>query len=897
MSFLLILVGFIAGAQVENTEKNKSESAEEFKVESPGNTHIGSKLVMPGDTTEKDTVILADPNSTDTTIATGTNLKDSLLLDSAVEDTVSAVVKTPSTAQEIEIIPGVEYVIGGMRVTGAANLDRNVIIMLSGLSVGDKVSFPSDKVTQAINKLWKQGLFQDIKLYVTEKQGLTVFIEFQVIELPKMSKYYILGVKKGEKDDLRETLNLKRGKIVTENLIRTSEYRIKKFYKEKGYLNTTVNVNTEVDTLLNNSVIVGIRIKPGNKIKVGEVIYHGNEKMEAAKLQRSMKKTKKKNINIFRSAKFLEADYETDKRNLIKKYNENGYRNARIIKDSVYQVSPEYVHVEIWLEEGRKFYFRNISFLGNSKYSTDVLRKFLIIKSGDVYNSSYLTERVMASPAGDDIHSLYLDNGYLFSQVYPVETSIEGDSIDIEIRVQEGRQATVNKVTVTGNDRTNDHVIYRELRTRPGDLFSRSDIQRTMRELSQLGYFDPQQLDVRPTPNENTGTVDIEYIVAEQSTSQLELQGGWGGGRLVGTLGLNFNNFSARNIMDFKSWKPLPTGDGQTISLRAQSSGAFFQSYSFSFTEPWLGGKKPNALTVSIYHNVQSNGVNKGNPLRQQLNITGITVGLGKRIKWPDDYFTLYQAIGFKKFDMRNYQTGFLNYNNGISNNINYTFVLTRNNTDQPIFPTRGSNISLTGELTPPFSAFNNKDYDNILPSDKFRWLEYHKWKLSLDWFAMLMGNQNLVFRAHGEFGYLAAYNKDLGVPPFERFYLGGDGLQNFSLDGRDIIGLRGYPNNSITPPGGGTVYNKFTLELRYQITSNPSARIFVLTFFEGGNNTNEFFDYEPFGLKRSAGGGVRVFMPMFGLLGFDIGYGFDPIYRGLNPSGWQTHFIIGQQF
>ncbi|MCT4622417.1 MAG: outer membrane protein assembly factor BamA [Schleiferiaceae bacterium] len=804
-----------------------------------------------------------------------------------------------SLISKVDIIEGVEYTIGGIQVTGAENLDKNVVIMLSGLVVGDKVSFPSDKVAKSINNLWKQGMFQDIKLFITERQGGTVFLEYQLVELPKLSRYFFAGpgVKKSMKDDLKESLGLKRNKIVTENLIRTTEYRIKKYYKEKGYLNATVDITTEIDTLMNNSVIMGIRMRPGSKVKVGAVNFHGNDNMEKAKLARSMKKTKEKNWNIFRSAKFSEVEYKADKRKLINKYNENGYRNARILKDSVYQVSPEFVHIDIWIDEGRQFYFRDITFLGNSKYSTETLERFLQIQKGDVYNSSFLTERVMGSAQGDDIHSLYLDNGYLFSSVTPVEKAIIGDSIDIEIRITEGRQATVNKVTVTGNDRTNDHVIYRELRTKPGDLFSRSDIQRTMRELSQLGYFDPQQLDVRPTPNGQTGTVDIEYVVAEQSTSQLELQGGWGGGRLVGTLGLNFNNFSAKNIMDGSSWKPLPTGDGQTISLRAQSNGAFFQSYSFSFTEPWLGGKKPNSFTVSVYHNIQSNGAPRGTETRQQLNTTGVNLSLGKRITWPDDYFTLIHQLEFRQFTLKNYSDIIgLGFTDGIANNVNYKFILSRNNTDQPIFPTKGAEITLTAELTPPFSYFNDKDYNNILPEDKYRWIEYHKWKLSLDWFSQI-GLEDLVFRAHGEFGFLGAYNKEVGIPPLERFYLGGDGLQNFQLDGRDVIGLRGYPNQSITPPGGGTMYNKFSMELRYQITSNPSARIFVLGFFEGGTNVNNVLDYEPFGLKRSAGGGVRVFMPMFGLLGFDVGYGFDPVYNSTFPSGWQTHFIIGQRF
>lgn len=811
----------------------------------------------------------------------------------------SFLTKAQISTGDIDIIPGLEYEIGGVTVSGVG-MDKNVIIMISGLAVGDKVAFPSDKISKAIKNLWRQGLFQDVKLYITQKTGQTVFIDIQLVELPKLSKFYFLGINKSQKDDLREELKLKRGTVVTENLIRTSENRIKKYYINKGYFNARSSIVTEVDTLLNNHVILGIRVRPGVKVKVNEIIFHGNDRMEEAKLERSMKKTNEKKVfNTFKSKKFIMTDYKADKLKLIKKYNEFGFRNAYIIKDSVYQVEQGLVNVEIWLHEGKKFYFRDIEFLGNSKYSTELLERVLQIQKGDVYNSSYLYERVFGSPQGADVHSLYLDNGYLFSQVNPIETLIEGDSIDIEIRIMEGQQARVNRIKITGNDRTNDHVIYREIRTRPGDLFSRSDIQRSMRELSQLGFFDPQQLDVKPTPNPETGTVDIEYIVAEQSTSQLELQGGWGGNQLVGTLGLNFNNFSAKNIFDGKSWSPLPSGDGQTISLRAQSSGSFFQSYSFSFTEPWLGGKKPNAFSVSLYHNVQTNGAERGNPQRQALYITGINLGLGKRVKWPDDYFTLYQSIEFRKFDMRRYETGFLNFNNGVSNNVNYKFVLTRNNTDEPIYPTRGSNITFTAELTPPFSLIEDKDYANLPPAEKYKWIEYHKWKLSADWFASIANSNSLVFRAHGEWGYLGAYNDEIGLSPFERFYLGGDGLQNFNLDGRDIIGLRGYPNNSLTPPGGGTVYNKYSLELRFQITSNPSARIYALTFFEAGATTNNFFEYQPFTLKRSAGGGIRIFMPMFGLLGVDMGYGFDTMVnpRTVNPSGWQTHFIIGQQF
>ena len=804
-----------------------------------------------------------------------------------------------STTTDLEIIPGVEYEIGGITVSGSDNLDKTVVILLSGLAVGDKITVPGDNLTKAVKALWKQRLFSDISIQVTEKQGSLIFLNIHLEELPKLSKFYFLGVKKSWKDDLREELKLQRGSIVTENLIITSGNKIKRYFKEKGYLDVDVKIAQELDTAMGNYVILGFRIATGAKIKINDITFVGNKEVTEKTLQKAMKETREKSFfkNIFKSSKLKQAEYEADKRAVIDKFNELGYRDARILKDSVYSAGPGLINVEIHVEEGRKYYFRNITFVGNSKYSTDILKRILRIEKGDIYDSKLLNERVSLDMNGNDITTLYLDNGYLFSQVLPVEILVENDSIDIEIRIREGSQATIQKVTITGNDRTNDHVIYREVRTKPGDLFSKSQIQRTIRELAQLGYFDQQQLNVVPKPNPETGTVDLEYTVVERSTSQLELQGGWGGGYIVGTLGLNFNNFSARNILNGKSWQPLPSGDGQTISLRAQSNGRQFQSYSFSFTEPWLGGKKPQSFTVSLYHNIQTNGLNKNDPLRQSLYITGVNVGLGKRLKWPDDYFTIYHGLEYRRFNMNNYPTSFLDFNNGISRNINYKLVISRNSTDVPIFPTKGSQISGTLEITPPFSLLEDKDWANIPSEEKYAWIEYHKWKFNADWFTPLGVKNKLVLRAHAEFGFLGDFNNEIGLPPFERFYVGGDGLQNFVIDGREVIGLRGYPNQTITPPGGGALYNKFIIETRFLISPNPSAQIFALAFLEGGNNFNNFYRYRPFELKRSAGVGLRIFMPMFGLLGVDIGYGYDPIPGTINASGWQTHFIIGQQF
>ena len=801
-----------------------------------------------------------------------------------------------STTGDFNLIPGIDYEVAGITVSGGKDLDANVVIMLTNLRVGDNIQFPDPKISDAIRTLWRQQLFEDITFKVVSKSGKKVYLDIQLKELPKMSKYYITGVKKVWKDDIREDLELRAGKVVNDNLIVMSSNKIQKYFKEKGYLNATVEVIQQADTAFNNAVILGFKIATGERVKIGQIAFSGNTAVSDKVLFRAMKNTKVKGKSILKVSKLKNKEYKDDLKAVVAKYNSLGYRDARIVQDTSYSVSSELINIDISLEEGKKYYFGDITFIGNTKYETVLLASILRINRGDIYDSQLLNERVSFDQNGNDVASVYLNNGYLFSQVIPIEKSVSNDTIDIEIRIQEGRQATIRKVSISGNERTNDHVIYREVRTKPGDLFSKAMIQRTIRELSQLGYFDQTQIGVNPVPDPQTGTVDLEYTVAEKSTSQLELQGGWGAGRVVGTLGLNFNNFSARNIGNKRSWQPLPTGDGQTISLRAQSNGLYFQSYNASFTEPWLGGKKPNSFTGTIYHNVQSNGVERSNPLRQSLLITGINFGLGQRLKWPDDYFTLYQGLEFRRFNLNDFPTGFLDYTKGISNNVNYQFTLGRNNTDVPIFPTRGSQISFSAELTPPFSSFNGDiDYKSLSSEERFKLVEYHKWKLNADWFAPI--TSKFVIRTHGEFGYLGSYNKDLGLPPFERFYVGGDGLSNFVIDGREIIGLRGYQNNSITPAGGGALYNKYILEFRYILANTPSAQVFPLIFMEGGNNYDNFWDYRAFNLKRSAGAGIRIYMPMFGLMGVDVAYGFDPEPNGASASGWQTHFIIGQQF
>ncbi|MDR9373390.1 MAG: outer membrane protein assembly factor BamA [Schleiferiaceae bacterium] len=802
----------------------------------------------------------------------------------------------------IDINPNKKYEIGGVRVTGGNDLDKRVVTLISGLEVGKKINLPGEATTKAIENLWRQKLFDDIGIFVTEITGNVVFLEIRLKALPKLSKYGIQGLKKSDRNDLREELDLSSGKVVTQNLIVTTENKAEKYFRINGYLNADVEVSQQPDTAKKNAVILNIKVDKGEKVKIADIFFYGNKKLSDRDLRKSLEETKRARIwNIFKSSKFIRKKYEEDKQKLIDAYNSKGFRNARILKDSIYQVKDDRVAIAIWVEEGQKFYFGDINWLGNTKYSDQTLRNVLNIDKGDVYDAAYLQERLFMDKQGNDVSSLYLNNGYLFFNLNPVEVQVRNDTIDLEMRIQEGQQATIDEVTVSGNDRTNDHVILRELRTRPGELFRRSNVQRSLRELQQLGFFDPRQLNVNPVPDAETGTVDIEYEVTEQSTSQLQLQGGWGAGRIVGTLGLNFNNFSARNFFKKGAWKPLPAGDGQTISLRAQSNGRFFQSYNASFTEPWLGGKKPNSFTVSVYHNIQNlSGLPRDDDDYQGLTITGATVSLGQRLKWPDDYFTLRHSLDLQRYRLVDYSLASINFQDGFVNNLSYTIALGRNSVDYPIFPRKGSLFNLSMEMTPPYSLFNDKNYDGLPPSERYQSLEYYKLKFDTKWYTEIF--DKTVFKVAAEFGSLGTYNTEVGLPPFERFYLGGDGLQNFVLDGREIIRLRGYPNNSlvpVTPTGrGGTVYNKYTMELRYLITENPSAQIFALTFMEAGNNFDRFENYRPFSLKRSAGAGVRIFMPMFGLLGVDFGYGFDPLPNNPGtPSGWQTHFMIGQQF
>lgn len=830
-----------------------------------------------------------------------------------------------------------EYEIGGIEISGPKHLDKSVLRLLSGLSVGDRVLIPGDDISKAIENLWKQGLFSDISIEAQKTIGDKIFIEFILTERPRLSSFRFVGTRKSEEDDIRDKIKLVKGKVVTDDVLLTTKNIVEDFFIDKGFLNTEVTITETPDATLPNNVTLTISVNKKRKVKINRVIIHGNEKLSEGKLKRTLKETQEKKmfapfrnsdaaaknivsgivrgninasvkalekhlnenvkLNIFKSSKFLETKYEDDKKAMIAKYNAQGFRDATIVRDSVYRVNDREINVEIWVNEGPKYYFRNITWTGNTKYSSEYLSKVLGIKKGDVYNQADLEANLLMNPQNTDVSSLYLDDGYLFFDVKPVEILVENDSIDIEMRIREGKQARINKVTVVGNTKTHDHVILREIRTKPGMLFSRSDIIRSQRELAQLGYFNTETLGVNPKPNPTDGTVDIEYKVEEKPSDQVELSGGWGAGRIVGTLGVSFNNFSMRNIFNKKAWTPLPAGDGQKLSVRFQTNGLFFQSYNASFTEPWLGGKKPNSLSFSVFHSVQSNGRPKSDANRQAIQITGGSVGWGTRLSWPDDFFTAYLEGIYQLYTLKNYPL-IQNFMDGRSNNLSGKITLSRNSISDPIYPQRGSKITASVQFTPMWSQFGRKiDYDD--PASKYQWLEFHKTKFSYSWFQNLAGK--LVVNVRTQFGFLGLYNRKLDITPFERFYLGGSGLSGFALDGREIIALRGYGDNTLTPTNnqgnytGGTIYNKYSFELRYPVSLNPSATIFGLAFLEAGDAWDKFDNFNPFGVKKSAGFGVRIFLPMFGLLGLDWGYGFDDIPGRPGSNGSNFHFSIGQ--
>lgn len=789
----------------------------------------------------------------------------------------------------------VEYEIKSIKIKGIKYLDHNALIQLSGMYVGQKLTIPGDETTRAIEKLWKQGLFSDVKIAIASTEGNKVDLEIYLQERPRVSKVEFRGVKKGKEKKIRELLNITIGSQVTDNVTMTAKKRIRDFYLEKGYYNTEVMIVQKSDTVMKNGVILVFNVNRNNRTRINEIEIEGNTVLPDAKIRKAMKETKRNKWYLFyKSSKFIEENYKEDLKLVIAQYNEIGYRDAKVVGDSLYHLPNGNLGLKVKIFEGRKYYFGDINWVGNTKFTTEQLNRVLGIKKGDVYDKSILTKRLTTDD--DAVSNLYLDDGYLFFNLRPVEVSVENDSIQLEMRMQEGRQATINRVIIKGNTKTNEHVIRRELRTRPGQLFSKTAIMRTIRELAQLGHFDPEKLDVKPLPNQADGTVDLQYVVEERANDQIEISGGWGAGQIVGTVGLRFNNFSTRNFFNKKAWRPLPTGDGQTLSLRVQSNGAWYQAYNLTFVEPWLGGKRPNALSVSLFHTVQTSSnyfiddVEYSNPSQ---TITGASVGLGVRLKWPDDYFTMRNELGFRRYKMNNWRYNL--FSNGSSNDLSFSHTIARNSIDNPIYTRRGSSFQLSLKWTPPFSLMSNKDYANMEDSEKYEWIEYHKWNFNAQWYTPIVGDLVLASKAY--FGFLGHYNDDIGASPFGKFRLGGDGMSGYSYYGVENISLRGYSNGSLSDSNGDNLYNKFSMELRYPLSLNPSATVYGFVFAEGGKSWQEFDSYDPFGMYKSMGAGVRMFLPMLGMIGIDWGYGFDDVPGNDSANGSQWHFVLGQQF
>ena len=842
---------------------------------------------------------------------------------------------TTAIAQDdLPVSNGKQYTIGEISVVGAKQYNEQTVIAFTRLRSGERVYLPGDRISNVIKRLWDLDLFSDINLYATIN-GDVVDLKFEIEEVPELNKVTINGIKEKKAKDIIKDNDLKKGTKVTENLITKTKFYIENKYKEQGYLNSKVSIITRPtsDTTENSKVDMLVNVNLSDRVKIEDIEFIGNEQLSDGKLRKAMKNTKRKNlIRFWKRSKYIAEDFAEDKVSIVDKYKERGFRDARIVSDTLLHTGEDLITLKLSVEEGDKYYIGDIDFLGNTVYSDRELARQLGLEKGDVYNGVLLKERISADgdPNAEDLSNLYKNSGYLFSSINPVETNVENDTIDFEIRITEGKLAYFDRITITGNDKTKDRVIYRNLRTRPGQRYSQAAVLQTTRELGQTGFFDPEQLNPQfLNANPYDGTIDINYALVEQGASQIELQGGYGGGGFVGTLGLSFNNFSIQNLFNKDAYQPLPMGDGQKFSLRAQAS-TFYQTYSASLTEPWLGGKKPVQLQMSFSHSVQylyNYGTRGADVDRdRRFLITGGSLGLAKRLEVPDNYFTISHAISFQHFDLKNYNVGLFTFGNGSSENLAYTIGISRNEGDvNPIFPRTGSKFSLTAKLTPPYSLWNGTDYKELaddraaavengnndriaeIDQERFNWLEYYKVKFEGQWFTSLVGK--LVLSSKVDFGFLGAYNNDRGIPPFDRFFLGGDGLGGYALDGREVIRLRGYPNQSVVPLDrdeastlngntGATIFNKFEFELRYPITLKPSASIYALMFAEAGSSFDNFRDYNPFLMNRSAGAGVRIYMPAFGLLGIDFGYGFDPIPGTVGgPNGWETHFIIGQQF
>ena len=814
---------------------------------------------------------------------------------------------------------GGTYVIDTITVVGLENFSDRTVVTYSGLREGQSIQMPGEEISAILKKLWNLELFSNVDLYITDIKDGAIKLEISVEELPTLLNFKVNGVKNNKAETYIEETELSEGKRLSESFLTNTKNYIRDELKKDGFLNSEVKLITVPDSIGSNKVNLNINIDKGERIKIRNINFSGNEIYSDAKLRSKLKKTKRKfPLRFWKKSKLIDTDYSEDKENIVAFYKEKGYRDALIRFDTVISNDEKTVDINLNVEEGNKYYFGDINYIGNSSYAKFQLDQILGIQKGDTYNGVLLKERIQDdNPDANDISNLYQNNGYLFSSINAVEVSAENDTIDFEIRINEGKLASFNKISVVGNTKTNDNVIYRELRIKPGELYSKDKVVRTIREVGQLGFFDAEQISPDfKNVDPNLGTVDIELGLVESGASQLELQGGYGGGGFMGTFGVAFNNFSVKNIRNRRAWRPFPSGDGQTFAVRLQTS-SFYSTTSFSFVEPWFGGREPVQFSVSLSSTTQYryDYFTRRADKSQSFQIKGFNLGIAKRLRVPDDYFVLSQSISYQYYNLKNYFTGLFTFGNGESHNIAYNIALSRNNTfTNPIFPVGGSNFSLTARLSPPYSLITGDDFSDVeqrpeyqdrngnpiqseIDQAKFRWLEFYKIKFDGSWYTRLFGK--FVLKAQTDFGFLGTYNKNKGNIPFERFFLGGDGMMQYALDGRETIALRGYENQSLSSRDGSIIYNKFSLELRYPISLKPSASVFALSFLEAGNGFDNFKDYSPFDLKRSAGVGVRIFMPAFGLLGIDFGYGFDSanISNTGGTSGWHTHFVIGQQF
>ena len=822
------------------------------------------------------------------------------------------------------------YKVAGVKVEGTHYFSESQIIQLTGMQKGMELTVPGEDVSGIVKRLWLQRYFEDVALSIDRlsADGDSAYFKITIKERPRVSRWTYTGVKSGEKKDLQDRLSLRRGGEFSEYVEKTSSDIIKRYYAEKGFLKCEVKAEVQKDTVIKNAIRVNFAVDKGAKVRIKDINFIGNEHVKDFKIAKEMKKTKSNKIyNFFSSKKFDQKEYINDKKGALSAFNEAGYRDARLVRDSVYYVDDKHLGIDLEFEEGNKYYFRDISWTGNSVYPTEYLNSILGLKKGDVYDKVSMEKRLFGGGKQNeyDVTKAYRDNGYLFFGLTPVETNIQNDSVDVELRISEGKQATLNNIIINGNDLTNEKVVRRQVFTLPGELFSQTDFERSIREIASLGQFDPEAIMSETgysiIPNQISNTVDVIYNVTEKPSSQLELSGGWGGRTFVATVGVSFNNFSTHRFFDKSAWRPVPLGDAQNLAFRFQTNGTYYTCMTASFTEPWLTGKKPTSLNLSAYYTRQTNSYLALNILSsdRMMEVFGFSASLGNRLKWPDSYFVLYNGLSWQTYRLTNWYSGYFIFDHGTANNISYTFNLMRNSTDQQIYPRQGSDISFSVALTPPFSLFRKHtfdemgvrqpvnswrdiNYDTWSAADRYRWIEYHKWKFNAATYTKLVGDLVLMTRA--QFGYLGYYNRKWGYSPFEGFLVGGDGMSGYNTYGSEIISLRGYENYSLTPyelsqynsngyAYAGNVYDKFTVELRYPVILQPSSTIFALAFLEGGNCWSDIKNFNPFIIKRSAGVGVRIFLPMVGLLGVDWGYGFDDATNG----GSQFHFVIGQQF